>query len=182
MVTEMVTFATPPVASWVTPVAIFAVLGLVTLQRLSELVVARRNTSRLLAAGGYEVGAGHYPVMVALHAAWLAGLWLLAPGRPVDLIALAAYLLVQPLRLWILLTLGGRWTTRIIVLPGAPLVRSGPYRFLSHPNYVVVIAEIALLPLAFHLYWYALAFSLANAVLLTVRIRAENAALARAAS
>ena len=178
----MVTFATTAVATPVTPLVTFVVLGLVTAQRLSELVVARRNTARLLAAGAYEIGGGHYPVMVALHAAWLAGLWLLAPGRPVDLLALAAYLLVQPLRLWILMTLGGRWTTRIIVLPGAPLVRSGPYRFLSHPNYAVVIAEIALLPLAFHLYWYALAFSLANAALLTVRIRAENAALARVVS
>lgn len=180
--TEMVTFATTAVALPVTPVVAFLVLGFVTLQRLSELVVARRNTSRLLAAGGHEVGAGHYPVMVALHAAWLAGLWLLAPGRPVDTIALVAYFLVQPLRLWILMTLGRRWTTRIIVLPGAPLVESGPYRFLSHPNYVVVVAEIALLPLAFHLYWYALAFSLANAALLTVRVRTENAALARATS
>lgn len=159
-------------------IAALLLLGFVTLQRLAELVVARRNTARLRAAGAREAGAGHYPVMVALHAAWLAGLWLLAPGRPLAWGFLAAYVLVQPLRLWVLASLGPRWTTRILVLPGAPLVRAGPYRLLSHPNYAVVVAEIALLPLVFGLIWYALVFSLANAALLGVRIRAENAALA----
>lgn len=161
-------------------VAALLLLGFVTLQRLAELVVARCNTARLKAAGAREAGARHYPAMVALHAAWLAGLWLLAPGRPLAWGFLAAYVLVQPLRLWVLASLGPRWTTRILVLPGAPLVRAGPYRFLSHPNYAVVAAEIALLPLVFGLYGYALAFSLANAALLGVRIRAENAALAEA--
>lgn len=156
------------------------ILACVTAQRLGELVLARHNTARLKAAGAVERAPGHYPYMVALHAAWLAGLWALAPGRPVDPALLAFYVLLQGLRLWVLATLGGRWTTRILVLPGAPLVRSGPYRFLSHPNYAVVVGEIALLPLMFGLVWYAVLFSALNAAVLTVRIRAERAALKRA--
>jgi methyltransferase len=154
------------------------VLALVTAQRLGELVLARRNTRRLLAQGAYEVGAGHYPIVVALHAAWLGSLWLLAWDAPVDPSWLAVYIVLQALRLWVLASLGPRWTTRIIVLPGAPLVRSGPYRFLAHPNYVVVTAEVAVLPLVFGLPWYSLAFSVLNAAVLAVRIRTENAALA----
>ena len=153
------------------------ILALVTLQRLGELVLARRNTLRLLAAGAVERAPQHYPYMVALHAAWLAGLWALAPGRPVDPFLLAAYAGLQVLRVWVLATLGRRWTTRILILPGAPLVRRGPYRFLAHPNYAVVVGEIALLPLIFGLVWYALLFSALNALVLTVRIRTENAAL-----
>jgi methyltransferase len=157
-----------------------AVLALVTLQRLGELVLARRNTARLLAAGAVEHGLGHYPVIVALHAAWLAGLWLLAWDRPASRPWLGVYVALQVLRAWVLFTLGSRWTTRIIVLPGLPLVRGGPYRLLRHPNYAVVIAEIAVLPLVFGLPWYALAFSLLNAAVLAMRIRAENVALASA--
>ena len=153
------------------------ILALVTLQRLGELVLARRNTFRLLAAGAVERAPQHYPYMVALHAAWLAGLWALAPGRAVDPFLLAAYAGLQVLRVWVLATLGRRWTTRILILPGAPLVRRGPYRFLAHPNYAVVVGEIALLPLMFGLVWYALLFSALNALVLTVRIRTENAAL-----
>jgi len=153
------------------------ILAFVTLQRLGELVLARRNTQRLLAAGAVERAPEHYPYMVALHATWLAGLWALAPGRPVNLWLLAAYVALQVLRVWVLATLGPRWTTRIIVLPGTPLVRQGPYRFLSHPNYLVVVGEIALLPLMFGLVWYAVLFSALNALVLTLRIRAENAAL-----
>ena len=153
------------------------VLALVTLQRLGELVLSRLNTRRLLARGACEVGAGHYPLIVVLHAAWLASLWLLAWSAPVDPSWLGVYLVLQGLRVWVLATLGSRWTTRIIMLPGAPLVRSGPYRFLSHPNYVVVAAEIAVLPLVFGLYWHALLFTALNAIVLSIRIRAENAAL-----
>jgi methyltransferase len=101
-----------------------------------------------------------------------------APGRPIGLFWLAVFLMLQLLRVWVLATLKERWTTRIIVLPGAPLVHSGPYRFLNHPNYAIVIGEIAVLPLAFGLAYYALAFSLLNAAMLGVRIREENAALA----
>jgi methyltransferase len=124
-----------------------------------------------------ESGARHYPLMVALHAAWLGGLWVLAWDRPVSLGWLALYLGVEGLRAWTLMSLGERWTTRIVTLPGEPLVRRGPYRFTSHPNYVVVVAEIAILPLVFGMPLYALVFSLLNASLLAVRIAAEEAAL-----
>jgi methyltransferase len=154
------------------------VLALVTIQRLGELALSRRNTRRLKARGGYEVASGHYRAMVALHVAWLAGLWLLAFDRAPNLVWLAAYGVLQVMRLWVIATLGSRWTTRIVVVPGAALVRTGPYRFLSHPNYAVVAAEIAVLPLAFGLGWFALIFSLLNAIVLAIRIRAEGAALA----
>ena len=154
-----------------------ALLAFVTLQRLGELVLARRNTAALLAKGAREVAPEHYPVMVALHASWIIGLWLTAPGRPVALFWFLVFMGLQVLRLWVLATLKGRWTTRIIVLPGTPLVRSGPYRFLRHPNYAIVVGEIAALPLAFGLPLYAIVFSLLNALILYVRVKAENAAL-----
>jgi len=153
------------------------VLALVTAQRLSELVLARRNTAALVAKGGVERGAAHYPLIVALHAAWLGGLWVLAWDRPVNLAWLGVYLALQVLRAWVLLSLGSRWTTRIIVVPGETLVRRGPYRFIPHPNYVVVAAEIAVLPLVFGLTTYAIVFSLLNAAVLWLRIRTENTAL-----
>ncbi len=156
-----------------------AVLALVTLQRGSELLIARRNTRRLLAQGAVEVAPGHYPLIVLLHAAWLAGLWILAWNRAVDLRWLALFCLLEAARLWVLASLGARWTTRIIVLPGAQLVRRGPYRFFSHPNYLVVAGEIAVLPLAFNLPLYAIVFSVLNAAILTVRIRVESAALGK---
>lgn len=154
------------------------ILGFVTLQRGAELIHSQRNTARLLAQGAYEAAPGHYRHLVALHAAWLAGLWWLAPGRPIAWFWLALFAAAQILRLWVLATLGARWTTRIIVLGGAPLISSGPYRFLRHPNYTIVCIEIATLPLAFGLPSYALAFSILNAIVLYVRIGAENAALA----
>jgi len=157
-----------------------AILALVTAQRLADLAIAQRNTRRLLAAGGVERGAGHYPLMVGLHAAWLAGLWLLAWGRPANLAWLAVYLLLEVLRVWVLMSIGRRWTTRIIVVPGETLVRKGPYRFIPHPNYAVVVGEIAVLPLVFGLTAYSLVFSLLNASLLWVRIRTESAALSEA--
>ena len=153
------------------------ILLLVTAQRLVELYVARRHTKALLACGAYEVGAAHYPLIVGVHAAWLLCLWLTAPGRPINWLLIGLYALLQCLRIWVLATLGQRWTTRIIVLPGAPLVKRGPYRLMRHPNYVVVIAEIAVLPLAFDLVWIALIFSLLNAAVLAIRIKAESAAL-----
>ena len=153
------------------------ILALVTGQRLAELVLARRNTEALLARGAYEVGAGHYPLIVAVHATWLAALWWQAPGRAVIWPLIGLFLMLQVGRVWVLTSLGPRWTTRIIVLPGAPLVRRGPFRLLRHPNYIVVAGEIAILPLAFGLWKAALFFSLANAAVLAVRIRAENRAL-----
>lgn len=154
-----------------------ALLLFVTAQRLGELVIARRNTSRLLAQGAFEAAPEHYKLMVLMHAAWLGGLWLLAPELPPNPLLVMVYALLQAARLWVLATLGERWTTRIIVLPGAPLVKSGPYRFVSHPNYWVVVAEIAVLPAVFGLYLFALVFTLLNAAILTIRIRAEEHAL-----
>lgn len=156
------------------------VLTAVTLQRLGELVLAQRNTRRLIAQGAYEIGAGHYPLIVGLHAAWLAALWVLGWDRPVSLPWLSVFIVLQLLRVWVISSLGGRWTTRIVILPGAPLIRHGPYRFLSHPNYTVVVVEIAVLPLTFGLVGIAVVFSALNAVVLWVRIRAEVRALAPA--
>ena len=156
-----------------------ALLAFVTFQRLVELPIAQANNKRLLAAGGYEVGAGHYPLLVAVHAAWLASLWWLAPGRPIHLPFFVLFVLIELGRIWVLRTLGRRWTTRIIVVPGETLLASGPYRFVNHPNYLVVIGEIAVLPLVFGLWQVAIIFSLLNAAALTIRVRAENRALGR---
>ena len=153
------------------------ILALVTLQPIGELWLSNRNTRRLLGRGAREVGAGHYPLIVAVHALWLITLWWLAPTRPVDGFWLALYVLLQLARIWVLASLGERWTTRIITLPDAPLVRRGPYRFVNHPNYVVVTGEIAVLPLAFGLWPVALLFTLLNAAVLATRIREENRAL-----
>jgi methyltransferase len=158
-----------------------AVLSFVTAQRLGELVLANRNTRRLLAQGGVERGAEHYPLIVGLHAAWLGGLWLLAWDRPVSLAWLALYAVLQAGRIWVLASLGSRWTTRIIAVPGETLVRKGPYRFIPHPNYAVVAGEILVLPLVFGLWAYALVFSALNATVLWIRIRAEGQALDEAA-
>ena len=155
-----------------------AILSFVTLQRLGELWLANRNTSRLLSNGAQEVGAAHYPLIVAIHGAWLGALWGFAPGRPINLLLLFTFALLQLARVWVIASLGPRWTTRIIVKPEAPLVRAGPYRWLSHPNYVVVALEIAVLPLVFGLWQIAVIFGLLNAAILTVRIKAENDALA----
>jgi methyltransferase len=153
------------------------ILALVTLQRAAELVVARRNTRNLLARGAVELASGHYPLVVALHAGWLVSLWVFGRDQPVNTIALAAYLVLQGLRGWVFWTLGARWTTRIIVLPGERLVSTGPYRYLSHPNYAVVAGEIAVLPLVLYLPWIAAIFTILNAGVLAIRIRAENRAL-----
>jgi methyltransferase len=156
------------------------ILALVTLQRLGERVLSRDNTGRLLARGGIEVAPGHYPLVVAIHAAWLIALWVWGRDQDVNLVALSIFILLQGLRFWVLATLGPRWTTRIIVLPGAPMVTAGPYRYLSHPNYAIVAAEIAVLPLALHLPLLAFIFTVLNALVLVIRIRAESRALAAA--
>ena len=157
----------------------FALLLFVTLQRLAELVHARRNTRRLIADGAVEIGAAHYPLLVLLHAGWLGSLWLwLASGRAeFDATAASAYLLVQLARLWVMASLGRYWTTRILVPRETPLVQRGPYRFLKHPNYAVVAAEIVLLPLALGAWQIAVLFSLLNAVVLALRIHVEETSL-----
>lgn len=162
--------------------ASITILSLVTAQRLAEIAYARRNEARLKARGAVEHAAAHYWLIVALHGAWLLGLWLTAIGRPLGLVWLAAFAALQALRLWVLATLKDRWTTRIVVIPGAPLVATGPYRFIRHPNYAVVAAEILVLPMAFGLVAYAIAFTLANAAILAVRISAEDRALLGSAS
>jgi methyltransferase len=154
------------------------ILAAVTLQRASELVVSHYNTSRLMARGAVEVASGHYPLIVAVHAGWLISLWVFGREQPVNVAFLAGYLVLQGLRFWMLWTLGARWTTRIIVLPGQPLVSGGPYRFLPHPNYAVVTGEIAVLPLALGLPLLAGVFTVLNAAVLAIRISAENRALA----
>ena len=153
------------------------ILAVVTLQRLGELYLSRRNTSRLLAQGAREHAPGHYPLIVALHAAWLACLWLFGLKSMIDPFWLALFVITELTRIWTLASLGPRWTTRIIVLPDVPLVRRGPYRWLNHPNYWIVVAEIAIFPLVFGLWKIALIFSILNGALLSVRIREENRAL-----
>jgi methyltransferase len=153
------------------------ILGLVTLQRIGELVISSHNTRKLIAGGAVEVAPRHYPLIVAVHAAWLLSLWVFGRDQAVNIVALAFYLVLQGLRFWVIRTLGPRWTTRIIVLPGQPLVSAGPYRFLSHPNYAVVAGEIAVLPWVLNLPLLAVIFTILNAAVLTIRIRAENRAL-----
>jgi len=156
-----------------------SIVALVALERLAELWHARRNTRALLQGGGVEVGRGHYPFMVALHAAWLLAILLTVPPEAdVSVPSLIVFAILQGFRLWALLSLGRYWTTRVITVPGAPLVRRGPYRFLRHPNYAVVAAEIAVLPLAFRAWAVAAVFSALNAALLAWRISLEDRALA----
>jgi methyltransferase len=154
------------------------VVALVALQRVAELALARRNTARLMARGAQEFGREHYPLFVALHTAWLVSLVVLLPWDRQPLWPLlAAYLLLQPLRLWVIASLGEHWTTRVIVLPGRPLVRTGPYRYVRHPNYLLVLLEVPLLPLAFGALDLALLFGAANLALIALRIRVEDRAL-----
>ena len=156
---------------------IITILGLVTLQRLIELFIAHRNTKRLIAKGGFEMGSGHYPLIVTLHTLWLAGLWYLAWNGTVSWPWIFVYLVIEAARGWIIAALGDRWTTRIIVVPGEPLIDEGPYRYFRHPNYIVVACEIFILPMAFGLWWYALPFAVVNGGLLYWRIKAEDEAL-----
>ena len=158
--------------------AAIALLAFVTLQRFVEFIWDWQNTQRLRAAGGIEFGGLHYPAMILVHAGWLAGLWMLGYNRPVIPAYLIAFLLLQIGRYWVLATLGRRWTTRVIVLPGAPLIESGPYRLMRHPNYVIVAGELALVPLALDLPIYALVFLVLYAGAAYLRIQVENSALA----
>lgn len=146
-------------------------------QRLIELGFAQLNTRRLRGMGAIEFGAAHYPLVIVLHATWIAGLLILGHDRAIDPFWLSAFVVLQIGRLWVIGSLGYRWTTRVIVLPGAVPVARGPYRWLRHPNYLIVVLEIAVVPLALGLPVFALIFSAANAALLAYRIRIENEAL-----
>ena len=157
----------------------YIIIALVAAQRIAELVYAERNTRALLARGAVEIGRAHYPLIVAVHATWLIAIVALLPRDVhINFALLAIFVLLQGLRVWVLATLGPYWTTRIITLRDAPLVRRGPYRFIRHPNYAVVVGEIAVLPLVFGEVWVAVAFTVLNAAVLTLRIRQENEALA----
>jgi len=163
-------------------VAYYALIGLVACQRLSELWISRRNARWMLERGGHEVGRGHYPIAVTLHTTFLASLICetsLLHKQPASWwwIPFAAFLLAQALRYWSMISLGHFWNTRIFILPGAELIRRGPYRFLHHPNYRAVVVEIVTLPLIVQAYFTAVIFSILNAVFLTIRIRAEEEAL-----
>lgn len=152
-------------------------LAYLTVQRLVELWCAKRNEARLLAAGGIEYGRPHLALMVLLHGAWMAGMWVLAYDHPVAPAFLVVFVVLQLARFWVLVTLARRWTIRIIVIPGEHLVARGPYRWLRHPNYAVVSGEIAIVPLALGLPIFALVFTILNTIVLAIRITAENAAL-----
>ena len=158
--------------------ALYLMLGFVAGQRLGELWLANRNTGRLKAAGAIEIGASHYPLFILLHVSWLAAMALFIPPltRP-NLALIGLFLILQLGRLWIIKTLGPYWTTRVIHVPGAPLVKTGAYRFMRHPNYLIVAGEIAVLPLAFGAWKIALLFSLLSGILTLHRIKVERAAL-----
>jgi methyltransferase len=161
-------------------------VALVAIQRLLELRLSRRHERILRARGAVERGREHYPLMVGLHVLWLLSTLVEGLLRGPDLptywpIPLAFFLLAQLLRYWVIFTLGENWNTRVLVVPGTKLVRRGPYRYLNHPNYVVVAVEIATFPLIFGAWVTALVFSVLNAALLYVRIREENRALAELA-
>ncbi|MEO7054991.1 MAG: isoprenylcysteine carboxylmethyltransferase family protein [Rhizomicrobium sp.] len=157
----------------------YAIVALVILQRAGELVLANRNTQKLKARGAVEIGAGHYRFIVLLHMAWLmAVLWLMPAPLVIYWGWIAVFLLLQAARVWVIASLGPYWTTRIISLPDVPLVKRGPYRFVRHPNYLVVAGEILALPLAFGEIWVALVFSIVNAAVLYLRIREEETGLA----
>lgn len=154
----------------------FLFLAFIVVQRLGELVIAKRNTAALLARGADEVGAAHYPVMVALHSAWVLCLLIFGYSQDIHLGWLALYAVLQVFRVWILGTLGRRWTTRIIVID-EPLVAKGPFRFIPHPNYTLVVFEVFVAPMVLGLIWVALLFSALNAAMLYHRISVEDGAL-----
>ena len=165
-----------PLLEW--PVWALVLIAYVFAQRIFELAVAQRNTKRLIKEGGEEFGRRGYPLFIALHTAWLVAIVALAvpPAQP-DPALLLPFVAVQGLRYWALLTLGRWWTTRLISSPDFPRIRKGPYRLFAHPNYVVVVLEIALVPLLLHELTVAIVFSILNAMLLFWRIRMENRVL-----
>lgn len=164
----------------------YGLLVLIGFERVAELVVSQRHANASLRQGGVESGQGHFPVMVALHTALLIGCWvepLVLHRSFVPVLAwpmLVLVLAANGLRWWCITTLGQRWTARVIVIPGLPLVRSGPYRWFGHPNYVAVVLEGAALPLVGSAWITAVAFTVLNAALLTVRLRCETRMLAMA--
>lgn len=146
-------------------------------QRLTELVVARRNQKWLESQGAIEYGKEHYPFMIALHTAFIGSMiaeYWFSTGKQLDVTLLIIYLLLLSFKIWVLSSLGKYWNTRIFRVPGVGPVMKGPYKIFKHPNYFVVVCEVALIPLVFHLYYTAIIFSILNAVMLWVRIGVEN--------
>lgn len=155
------------------------ILVLVAFQRVAELWLASRNTRMLLAQGGREHGAGHYPLFILLHGGWLVVLATeILDGATVNWPLIAVFLVLQLGRVWVIRTLGRYWTTRVITVADAPLVTGGPYRWVRHPNYLIVALEIPVLPLAFGLWEVAAVFTILNLLLLAYRIRFEDRVLA----
>lgn len=167
-----------------TLLAFTVLVALVGLERIAELVVSTRNAAWSMERGGVETGQGHYPFMVVLHTGLLVGALVEAWVRRPDVPSLLAWSMLglviasQALRWWCISTLGRRWNTRVIIVPGLAPVSGGPYAFFTHPNYVAVVVEGFALPLVHGGWITALVFTVLNAGLLTVRIRAEDAALA----
>jgi len=157
--------------------ATFLFIVLLIAQRLSELAIARENTARLLRQGAKEFAPEHYPLIVAVHSLWIAAIAVFGWDQALNFSWLTVYLILQGFRIWILSSLGARWTTRIIIL-NEPLVVRGPYKYIKHPNYALVVAEIIAAPMVLGLFSVAIVFSLLNAIVLYIRIRAENKALA----
>lgn len=157
----------------------YVVVAFLVAQRLVELVISRRNQRSLLAKGGIEYGRGHYPLIVLLHVGWLLALLLLIPPTsPVNKPLIVCFVLLEIGRLWVMISLGSRWTTRVILVPGAQRVRRGPYRFLNHPNYLIVILEFAVVPLIFGAWRIAAVATVLNILVLRTRLQVENRALA----
>lgn len=160
-------------------------IGIVILQRLVELVVARKNEKWMKAQGAYEAGASHYPFMIMLHTAFFISLitevyFFERTLSPFWVPLLIIFLLAQVARVWCLTSLGKFWNTKIIILPGAEVVQKGPYKLIRHPNYVIVCTELLVLPLIFQAYFTAIVFTLLNILILSVRIPAEERALREA--
>jgi len=156
----------------------FAILiSILILQRLLELVIARRNEKWLLKNGAFEYGQRHYPIIVALHTLFIVSLigeYCIKQATGLNVIFLTAYIVLVVLKIWTIYSLGKYWNTKIFRIPGMSPVSKGPYKSFKHPNYIIVIGEIAVIPLIFNLYFTAVVFSVLNVIMLTVRIRHEN--------
>ena len=157
----------------------YLLLGLIVLQRLIELMIARVNTKRLLAIGGIEHGANHYFLLVALHSAWLASLVVFVPAEAsIDPVLLTFFVVLQLGRVWVIKSLGRYWTTRVITVPDQSLIKGGPFRLIRHPNYLIVEAELIVVPLIAGAWELSIVFGVANALVLAWRIRVEEQAIA----
>jgi methyltransferase len=157
-----------------------AILALATLQQAVEYYIARRNTRRLLALGGVEAGGGHHWIMMAFHALWLLGLWVYARDNEILWHWLFGYCAIEALRGWVVAALGDRWTSRIIVMPGESYDATTVLRFLRHPNYLIVLVEVFVLPMVFGMFWYGLGFAIACGAILFWRMQTEDLALRNA--